>query len=102
MKIANCIKDYLFEDDKLVFVLITETNAHLNSSTFTLTEQIEVVYGPGVNCRGIQISADGSEIFTYIADSYHLEASSPIIMSLSETGTYTKILPNFFNAANRL
>ncbi len=37
VKIANCISSYMLEDERLVFVLITETNAHLNASTFSLT-----------------------------------------------------------------
>ncbi len=37
LKIANCVANYMLEVERLVFVLITETNSHLNTSTFTMT-----------------------------------------------------------------
>ncbi len=56
-----------------------------------------------MNCIAIQISNDGSQIFTYIADTGgDIEVSSPLILTVSDTGTFTKVLPNFYNAANFL
>ncbi len=42
VRIASCINSYNNDRQRLVFVLITETNAHLDASTFTITSQIEV------------------------------------------------------------